>query len=89
MKRPSTGPVSSPSVVPAILTVAESLSIMVTVASSLAVSTSICGSPPVMPVSWTSTVSSASMTESSMMSVTSISAVVEPARMVTLPLSVV
>ena len=50
MKTPLTGPASLPFVVPAMLTVAESLSRMSIESSSLAVSIVICGSPLVMRV---------------------------------------
>ena len=75
----------------AMLTVALSLSRIVTVAARLAGTGSrvICGSPLVTPVSVTLTVSSASTITSSTMPLTSITADSCPARIVTLPLSAV
>ncbi len=88
VKRPLTVPVSAASLVAVISTVAESLSRMEIVASSLAASMVMPGSA-LMPVKVTITVSSASTMLSSMMPVTSMNASVAPSGMVTLPLSVV
>ena len=85
---PLTGPASLPSVVPAMLTVAVSLSRMSIESSSLAVSIVICGSPLVIVFSVITTVSVASTIASSITG-TEIVAVVAPAAIVTVPLSAV
>ena len=71
------------------LTVALSLSVIVTVAVSAAPLSVICGSPLVTLFNLTITVSLASTIVSSTMPMTSITAEVWPARIVTVPLSVV
>ena len=82
---PFTGPASAPSVVLAIVTVAESLSAIVIVAVSVAPSV---GKPEVIEVSVTIAVSLPSTMASSMTGML-IVADVEPAGIVTVPLSAV
>ena len=85
---PSTGPASLPSVVPAMLTVAASLSRMSIESSSFPTSIVIWGSPAVILFSVITTVSVASTIASSMTG-TLIVAEVVPAVIVTVPLSAV
>ena len=82
---PFDGPASAPSVVLAIVTVAESLSAMVLVATSVAPSVA---RPELIDVRVTMTVSLPS-TIASLMTGIEMVAVVEPARIVTVPLNAV